>query len=181
MLQLVVPLTPEYWDEEKEVFVEPKTTVLQLEHSLISLSKWESKWCKAFLSKKEPTEEEILDYIKCMVITPNVKPEVYDHLTKDNIDAIVKYINAPMTATTVRDSNRSKINNEIVTSELIYHWMIELQIPFECRKWHLNRLITLIKVRVAKTTKPKPMSKAEIMRNNAALNAARRKQLNSKG
>lgn len=181
MLQLVVPLTPEYWDEEKEVFVEPKTTVLQLEHSLISLSKWEAKWCKAFLSKKEPTEKEILDYIKCMVITPNVKPEVYDHLTKDNIDAIVKYINAPMTATTVRDSNQSKINNEIVTSELIYHWMIELQIPFECQKWHLNRLITLIKVRVAKTTKPKPMSKAEIMRNNAALNAARRKQLNSKG
>lgn len=181
MLQLVVPLTPEYWDEEKEVFVEPKTTVLQLEHSLISLSKWEAKWCKAFLSKKEPTEEEILDYIKCMVITPNVKPEVYDHLTKDNIDAIVKYINAPMTATTVRDTNRSKINNEIVTSELIYHWMIELQIPFECQKWHLNRLITLIKVRVAKTTKSKPMSKAEIMRNNAALNAARRKQLNSKG
>lgn len=181
MLQLVVPLTPEYWDEEKEVFIEPKTTVLQLEHSLISLSKWESKWCKAFLSKKEPTEEEILDYIKCMVITPNVKPEVYDHLTKDNINAIVKYINAPMTATTVRDNNRSKINNEIVTSELIYHWMIELQIPFECQKWHLNRLITLIKVRVAKTTKPKPMSKAVIMRNNAALNAARRKQLNSKG
>lgn len=181
MLQIAVPLGPEYWDEEKEEFIEPKTATLQLEHSLISLSKWEAKWCKAFLSKKELSAEEILDYIKCMTITPNVKPEVYDFLTTDNIDAIVKYINAPMTATTVRDNNRSKINNEIVTSELIYHWMIELQIPFECQKWHLNRLTTLIKVRIAKTTKAKPMSRAEIMRNNAALNAARRKQLNSKG
>ena len=181
MLQIAVPLGPEYWDEEKEEFIEPKTATLQLEHSLISLSKWEAKWCKAFLSKKELSAEEILDYIKCMTITPNVKPEVYGFLTTDNIDAIVKYINAPMTATTVRDNNRSKINNEIVTSELIYHWMIELQIPFECQKWHLNRLTTLIKVRIAKTTKAKPMSRAEIMRNNAALNAARRKQLNSKG
>lgn len=181
MLQIAVPLGPEYWDEEKEEFIEPKTATLQLEHSLISLSKWEAKWCKAFLSKKELSAEEILDYIKCMTITPNVKPEVYDFLTTDNIDAIVKYINAPMTATTVRDNNRSKINNEIVTSELIYHWMIELQIPFECQKWHLNRLTTLIKVRIAKTTKAKPMSRAEIMRNNAALNAARRARLNSKG
>ena len=116
-----------------------------------------------------------------MTVTSNVKPEVYDYLTTDNIDEIVTYIHAPMTATTVRDNHRSKINNEIVTSELIYHWMIELQIPFECQRWHLNRLMTLIKVRIAKTTKPKPMSKSEIMRNNAVLNAARRKRLNSKG
>lgn len=181
MLQLVVPLGPECWDEKKEEFVEPKTTVLQLEHSLISLSKWEAKWCKAFLSKKELSAEEIMDYIRCMTVTSNVKPEVYDYLTTDNIDEIVTYIYAPMTATTVRDNHRSKINNEIVTSELIYNWMIELQIPFECQRWHLNRLMTLIKVRIAKTTKPKPMSKSEIMRNNAALNAARRKRLNSKG
>lgn len=181
MLQLVVTLIPERWDEEKEEFIEPKTTVLQLEHSLISLSKWEAKWCKAFLSQKELTDVEILDYIKCMTVTPNVRPEIYDFLTKANIDEIVKYISAPMTATTVRDSRNSKINNEVVTSELIYHWMIELQIPFECQKWHLNRLITLIKVRVAKTNPPKKMSKGDIMRRNSELNAIRRKQLKTRG
>ena len=181
MLQLKVPLTLEKWDEEKEEFIEPKYATLQLEHSLISLSKWEANWCKAFLSQKELTSEEILDYIKCMTITPNVKPEVYAHLTEENIKMIVDYIQAPMTATTVRERKSAKINNEIVTSELIYHWMIELQIPFECQKWHLNRLITLIKVRGAKTTPPKKMSKGEIMRKNAELNAARRKKLNSKG
>jgi hypothetical protein len=181
MLQLVVTLIPEQWDEEKEEFINSKTTVLQLEHSLISLSKWEAKWCKAFLSQKELTDEEILDYIKCMVITPNVKPEIYDCLTKENIDEIVKYISAPMTATTVRDTRGSKFNSEVVTSELIYHWMIELQIPFECQKWHLNRLITLIKVRIAKTNPPKKMSKGEIMRRNAELNSLRRRQMNSRG
>lgn len=181
MLQLVVPLTPERWDEEKEEFVEAKTTVLQLEHSLISLSKWEAKWCKAFLSQKELTDVEILDYIKCMTITPNVKQEVYDRLTRENIEEIVEYIKAPMTATTIRENKKSKVDNEIVTSELIYHWMIELQIPFECQKWHLNRLVTLIKVRGVKTAPPKKMSKSEIMRNNASLNAARRAKLHSRG
>ena len=181
MLQLVVTLIPERWDEEKEEFIEPKTTALQLEHSLISLSKWESKWCKPFLSQKELTDVEILDYIKCMTVTPNVRPEVYDFLTRANIDEIFKYISAPMTATTVIDSRNSKINNEIVTSELIYHWMIELQIPFECQKWHLNRLITLIKVRIAKTNPPKKMSKGEIMRRNAELNMLRRSRMNSRG
>lgn len=181
MLQLVITLVPEKWDEEKEEFVEPKTTTLQLEHSLLSLSKWESKWCKAFLSQKELTDIEYLDYIKCMTITPNVKPEVYDCLTKRNVDDVIKYISAPMTATTVRDNRNSKINNEVVTSELIYHWMIELQIPFECQKWHLNRLITLIKVRVAKTNPPKKMSKGEIMRRNAELNSLRRNRLHTRG
>lgn len=181
MLRLVVYLGIEKWDEEKEEFIEPPSVTLQLEHSLLSLSKWESRWCKPFLSQAELTEVEIMDYIKCMTITPNVKPEVYDWLSKKNVDDIVAYIRAPMTATTVRERKNSKINNEIVTSELIYHWMIEMQIPFECQKWHLNRLITLIKVRGVKTAPPKKMSKGEIMRNNAALNAARRRKLNSRG
>ena len=181
MLRLVVYLGIEKWDEEKEEFIEPPSVTLQLEHSLLSLSKWESRWCKPFLSQAEFTEVEIMDYIKCMTITPNVKPEVYDWLSKKNVDDIVAYIRAPMTATTVRERKNSKINNEIVTSELIYHWMIEMQIPFECQKWHLNRLITLIKVRGVKTAPPKKMSKGEIMRNNAALNAARRRKLNSRG
>lgn len=181
MFQLVVSLGPEGWDEAKEEFVESKKAVLQLEHSLVSLSKWESKWCKPFLSTKDLTDEEALDYIRCMTITQNVKPEVYSYLTKKNIDAILDYIHAPMTATTVREDKKSKANNEIVTSELIYHWMIDLQIPFECQKWHLNRLIMLIKVRSAKLAPPEKRSKGEIMRRNAALNAARKKQLNTRG
>lgn len=181
MLQIKVPLGPEEWDEEKNEFVEPKMQVLQLEHSLVSLSKWESKWCKPFLSKGAKTSEEIMDYIKFMTITQNVKPEVYDHLTTSNIEEINNYIESPMTATTFAEDKNCKHNREIITSELIYYWMVALQIPFECQKWHLNRLITLIRVCNIKNAPPKKMSKREIMSRNAALNAARRSQLNSKG
>lgn len=181
MLQIKVLLSPEGWDEKKQEFVEPKTQILQLEHSLVSLSKWESKWCKPFISKTEKTAEEILDYIKCMTITQNVKPEVYDHLSRANIDEINKYIEAPMTATTFFEDKNTRNNREIITSELIYYWMIALQIPPEYQKWHLNRLLTLIRVCNVKNAPPKKMSKREIMSRNAQLNAARRKQLNSKG
>lgn len=182
MLQIVVPLSNEGWDEENEVFVEPKKQTLQLEHSLISLSKWESKWCKPFLSKGAKTDEEILDYIKFMTISPNVNPEIYNHLTLENVRAINAYIDAPMTATTFSDDKTNRSSREIITAELIYYWMIALQVPFEpCQKWHLNRLLTLIKVCNIKNSPPKKRSKKEIMSRNAALNAARRKQFNSKG
>ena len=170
MLQIVIP-GQEFWDEQKQEFINTKEQVLQLEHSLISLSKWESKWCKVFLSKQEKTQEETIDYIKCMTITPNVDPEVY----------IEDYIAAPMTATYFSSDNAGKSSREQVTSELIYYWMIALNIPFECQKWHLNRLLTLIKVCNIKNQPPKKMSKREIMSRNAALNAARRQQLNTKG
>ena len=180
MLQIVIP-GQELWDEQKQEFINTKEQVLQLEHSLISLSKWEAKWCKVFLSRQEKTQEEIIDYIKCMTITPNVDPEVYNHLTRENIKEIEDYIAAPMTATYFSSDNAGKSSREQVTSELIYYWMIALNIPFECQKWHLNRLLTLIKVCNIKNQPPKKMSKREIMSRNAALNAARRQQLNTKG
>lgn len=180
MLQIVIP-GREFWDEQKQEFINTKEQVLQLEHSLISLSKWEAKWCKVFLSKQEKTQEETIDYIKCMTITPNVDPEVYNHLTRENIKEIEDYIAAPMTATYFSSDNAGKSSREQVTSELIYYWMIALNIPFECQKWHLNRLLTLIKVCNIKNQPPKKMSKREIMSRNAALNAARRQQLNTKG
>ena len=180
MLQITIP-SSEWWDSEREEFIYVKEQKLQLEHSLVSLSKWESKWCKSFLFRKDKTPEETLDYIKCMTITQNVNPEVYDRLTNGNIDEINKYIEAPMTATFFSDDKNSKTSREIVTAELIYHWMIELNIPFECQKWHLNRLLALIKVRNIKTAPPKKRSKKEIMSRNAALNAARRKRLNTNG
>lgn len=181
MLSIIVPLGSEQWDEENQEFIEPKKQTLQLEHSLISLSKWESKWCKPFFSKTAKTDEETLDYIKCMTITQNVSQEVYNHLTPNNIEEINKYIEAPMTATTFSDDRSNKQNREIVTAELIYYWMISLQIPPEYQKWHLNKLLTLIRVCNVKNAPPRKMSKREIMSRNAQLNAARRKQLSSKG
>lgn len=182
MLHITIPLAPEGWDEQKQEFVEPITQTLQLEHSLVSLSKWESKWHKAFLSKKDKTVEETLDYIKCMTITQHVKPEVYDYLTRENIEQINAYIEDPMTATMFSErKSGGKGSNEVVTAELIYYWMIALNIPFECQKWHLNKLLTLIRICEIKNSPPKKMSKKDIMSRNAALNAARRKQMNSRG
>lgn len=180
MLQITIPAN-ELWDDEKSQFIQTKEQTLQLEHSLVSLSKWESKWCKAFLSKNEKTYEETIDYIKCMTLTQNVNPNVYNGLTAKNIEEINKYIEAPMTATVFHDNSQGKNSREVITSELIYYWMIALQIPFECQKWHLNRLLTLIRVCNIKNSPPKKMGRREIMSRNAALNAARRKQFNSKG
>ena len=180
MLQIVIPAI-ELWDEETQEFVQVKEQTLQLEHSLVSLSKWESKWNKAFLGKQPKSVEETLDYIKCMTLTKNVDPNIYKWISNENIQKINKYIDDPMTATTFMEDPSSKRNNEIVTSELIYYWMVTLNIPFECQKWHLNRLLTLIRVCNVKNTPPKKRSRREIMSRNAALNAARKKKLNTKG
>ena len=145
MLRITIPAV-EQWDEVKQEFVFTKEQTLSLEHSLVSLSKWESKWCKAFLTKQDKTSEETLDYIKFMTLTQNVDPEVYNYLTNGNISEINEYIEAPMTATYFSDEKTVKTSREQVTAELIYYWMIALNIPFECQKWHLNRLLTLIKV-----------------------------------
>ena len=181
MLTIEVPISPEGWDEKKQEFVEPKTQILQLEHSLVSLSKWESKWKKPFLSSKDIANEEMLDYVKCMTLTKNVSDDVYDHLTTENVKQIQEYIEDPMTATTFTNEKHTSRNREIITSELIYYWMLSANIPFACEKWHLNRLITLIRVYSVKSESPKKRSKRDIMSRNAALNAARRQQMNTKG
>ena len=124
----------------------------------------------------------MLDYIKCMTITPNISDEIFNRLTNENIDKILKYINDPMTATTIteRDGGRHR-SSEIVTSELIYYWMVAMQIPFECQKWHINRLMMLIRICGIKNQPDKKMSKRSTMQQNAALNAARRQKLHSRG
>ena len=179
MLTITIPAM-ELFNDLTQEFIETKAQTIQLEHSLVSISKWESKWNKPFLAKNDKTITETLDYIRCMTITQNVNPDVYKRLSRSNIEDINKYIDEPMTATTFSDNNAGK-SREIVTSELIYYWMIALNIPMECQRWHLNRLLTLIRVCNVKNTPPKKMSRREIMNRNAALNAARRKQLNSKG
>lgn len=180
MLQITIPAT-EQWDESKQEFINTKEQVLNLEHSLISLSKWESKWCKPFLSKQDKTFEETIDYIKCMTMNPNVDPAVYSCLTRKQIEEINNYIAAPMTATYFSETQKGRGSGEQVTNELIYYWMIAAQVPFECEKWHLNRLLTLIRVCNVKNQPPKKMSKKQIASRNAALNAARRQQLGTSG
>lgn len=180
MLQITVPAS-ERFDEATNEFFSTKEQTLQLEHSLISLSKWESKWCKSFIDSKDKTDEQMIDYVRCMTLTTNVNPEVYYCLSPDNIRQINEYIEAPMTATFFYEDNNKGGKKETLTAELIYYYMIANNIPFECQKWHLNRLITLIRVCSLKNTPPKKMSRRDIMSRNAALNAARRQKMNSKG
>lgn len=180
MLPIEIP-GGEFWDELKQEFVYTPNRMLELEHSLVSISKWESKWNKAFLSKREKTTEEIMDYIQCMTLTPNVPPEAYVGLTKKNVDQIRDYISAPMTATVISQSKQGGGGRDTVTSELIYWWMITLNIPFECQYWHLNRLLTLIQVCNVKNAPPKKTGRRELASQYAAQNAARRKQLGSRG
>ena len=181
MLQLVIP-EKEWWDEKNEVFIRTKGAALQLEHSLVSVSKWESKWNKPFLkADDEKTREETIDYIRCMTINRNVDSYVYKCLSNENLLEVTKYIESPMTATTFPVRRKTGRSREIVTSELIYYWMIIYGIPFECQKWHLNRLLTLIEVCERKSAPAQKMSKGEILRRNRELNAARRAKLHTKG
>lgn len=183
MLKIVIP-SREFVNSETYEIKEIKGQTIQLEHSLISLSKWESKWKKPFLNQKEPrTVAETIDYVRCMTLTQNVNPLVYHSIDNTIMERINTYINDPMTATTFSKAQKARggINREIVTSELIYYWMISLEIPFECQKWHLNRLLTLIEVCNIKSTPAKKMSRREQAREWAAINAARRSKLGSKG
>lgn len=180
MLQITIPCT-ELWNESEQQFIEVKETTLTLEHSLVSVSKWESKWHKPFFSEKSNSVDEIIDYVRCMTITQNVNPLVYKCLSTKNIRDIYAYIDDPMTATFFSNGGKGRLNKEQVTSELIYYWMITLNIPPEYQKWHINRLITLIRICNIKNQPPKKMSKRDLMARNHSLNAARRAKLGTKG
>ncbi|WPJ30632.1 hypothetical protein [Streptomyces phage Psst1] len=179
MLAIEVVLE-EGFDEEKQKFVVVKSCVLELEHSLASLSKWESVFEKPFLSDKEKTPEEVFEYIKMMVVSPNTPPEVFLHLTTKNVEEIRAYIDAKMTATTFNERNAPR-NREVITAEIIYHWMIAAGVPFECQYWHLSRLLTLIRVINLKNTPPKKMGKREMLSQRQKLNAQRRQQFGTSG
>ena len=180
MLKIEFPET-ECWDENLEQFVTQKKTVLQLEHSLVSVAKWEAKWKKPFLDKSNKTPEETIDYIRCMTITQNVDPSVYSRIDDKIVEQVKNYISDSMTATWFSDTKPKGRSREIITAELVYYWMIALNIPFECQKWHFNRLLTLIQVCNIKNNPGKKMSRNEILRNNQAINEARRKAMKTRG
>lgn len=180
MLSITIPAC-EMWDERNQEFLYFPGQTLQLEHSLVSISKWESKWCKPFLTDEEKGTEEMIDYIRCMTLTQNVDPKIYGHLSDDNLLEIQRYIDAPMTATAFSIDPSERGSGATITAEIIYYWMVSYNIPFECQKWHLNRLLTLVKVCERKNRPPKKMSQKAIMSRNARLNAQRRARLKSRG
>lgn len=180
MLRVVVP-SMELFDETKQEFFNTKSQELTLEHSLVSLSKWESTWKKPFLTKGNKTIAETIDYVKCMTVTQNVDPEVYNYIPKFVLDQISDYIDEPMTATTFRQEKSTPGSKEVITAEIIYYWMISFQIPFECQKWHLNRLLALINVCNIKNQPKKKMSNHELMARNRALNEERKAKFRTRG
>lgn len=174
----------EVWNDETEEFINCKPVTLQLEHSLVSISKWEAVWEKPFLETKLE-DAALRDYIRCMTVNSGVDPNVYALLPTDKVLSIKEYIESKRTATTINRINTGtttgRKNGEGITSELIYYWMINYNIPMECQKWHLNRLLTLIEICSVKSEPPKKMSARELASRNANLNAARRKALGTKG
>lgn len=178
MLTITVPGV-ELFDESSNQFKTSQDAVLQLEHSLVSLSKWESIYEKPFLGKDPKSTEEVLGYIKCMTLN-EVPPDVYSRFTQDNINDVNNYINAKMTATWFAEK-KQKPSQEVITAEVIYYWMVSMNIPLEFQNWHLNRLFTLIQVISLKNEPGKKLSKAELAARNRALNEQRRQQFNTRG
>jgi hypothetical protein len=180
MLTITVGATGVY-DEESGTFKTQGGVELQLEHSLVSLSKWEAIHEKAFLGSNDKSSEEVLSYVECMLLTPNPPEEILHQLSQENVQEINEYIDRKMTATWFSEQPGTPKSREIITAELIYYWMTVFSIPFECETWHLNRLFTLIRICNVKQAKPKKMSRAEVARRNRELNEQRKAQLGTKG
>ena len=179
MLTITIP-SYELFNDVTQEFISEDERVIQLEHSLLSISEWESRWNKPFLSNMEKTSNEIIDYVRCMTLTEGVPETAYLYIDNEQYKLINDYIAAPMTATTISEPP-GKVSREIMTSELLYYYMIAANIPFECERWHLDRLLTLIRICSIKSQPEKKRPMNEVMKSNAALNAARKKQFNTKG
>lgn len=181
MLQITLP-SGRFFDEETEDFVVFPQVTLKLEHSLISIHKWESKWHKSYLNNQNPSIEEQLDYIRCMSLDPNFDITVFGRMKSNDFAKIREYISSPMTATVIhRKKDQRNASDQFVTAELIYYWMIQFGIPFECNKWHLNQLLTLIEICSIKQNTGNKMNKRDAALMRAAANESRRKKLGSRG
>ncbi|MET0464726.1 MAG: hypothetical protein ABW007_16310 [Chitinophagaceae bacterium] len=180
MLKLIV-IGSEYFDNDTQTFETVGTVELELEHSLLSLSKWESKHQKPFLSNLGRSTEEVLDYIEAMIMTPDYPQDIIGRLDQGNLDAINKYIESKESATTFGSMPERRGRGEVITAELIYYWMVAFNIPFECERWHLNRLFALIRICNIKNSKPTKISRHEMMARNRELNEKRKAEFNTKG
>lgn len=180
MLKLILP-GQEFYNEVTKEFNTTDDFVIYLEHSLVSMSKWESKFQKPFLSTSNKGRDEILSYVEAMILTPDYPADLWDRFTKANLDEINAYIDSPQSATTFGNMPEHKGRGEVITSELIYYWLVAFNIPFECERWHLNRLFSLIRICNLKSGKQKKMSKSEIVQRNRELNAQRRQKLGTSG
>ena len=179
MLRITVPLA-EKWDDDQERFVVTDSFTLELEHSLATLSKWEQTFCKPFLGDGEKTREETLAYIEMMMVTPEIPPEVFSKLSGEHFDEINRYINAKMTATWFREERQTP-SREVITAEIIYHWMIHYNVWLEAEHWHLNKLLTLIRVCNEKAKPPKKMNRQQQAAERQRLNALRKAQMGTRG
>ena len=194
MLTLTIP-GKQNWDPVKQEFLYTAPVELKLEHSLLSLAKWESKWHIPFLSNAGAmTREQGLDYLRCMTVSKGVPPEVYTRLTREQCDALNAYMNDPATATWFRGERkpnepppadtrprRRTGSGTETTAEVIYSQMFQLGIPKECEKWHLNRLLTLIRVCQESQNPPKKMRSREWAAERKALNEKRKAKMHTRG
>lgn len=181
MLEITIPGI-ELFDNETQEFSNTRSYTFVIEHSLVSLSKWESKWHKPFLAKDQRSFEESVDYVRCMTLTQNIPEDIYKNITDEVMRQVIAYIDDPMTATWFNDRRKGgRQRGEVTTAEIIYYWMVALNIPFECQKWHLNRLMTLIQVCNIKNEDPKKMSKKDMLNQNRELNEKRKAAAQTKG
>lgn len=180
MLKIIVE-GQELYDSETQTFSDAEEVEIELEHSLLSLSKWESKHEKPFLSAKDLSREETFDYVMCMILTPGITEDMIEHATAQIVSEVNAYINSPQSATKFGELPEKRVQGEVITSELIYYWLSAFNIPWECQTWHLNRLFSLIRIANNKNTPPKKMSKAERARQMHELNEKRKKELNTRG
>jgi len=179
-IKIVIPKSS-FYDEYKNEFITIPETTLTLEHSLLSISKWESKWHIPYLMDKPKTVEQAIDYIRCMTITQNVDPEIYNYIPDSELLKIKEYIEDPMTATTIAEEEGRGRNRKIRTSEVIYFYMVSYNIPVEFERWHFNRLMMLINVCNEENKPKKKMSKKDTINRYSAINAANRLKYNSRG
>lgn len=185
MLKLVIPAL-ELFDEKNNLFINQDEVTLELEHSLVALAKWESKWEKPFLGSDEKSTEETLDYLRCMTLNPDVPPEVYRRINDDHMAQVNKYLEAKMSATWFTEPKVSgnapvRRSRETITAEIIYYWIVALQLDWEVQHWHLNRLFTLIKVCNQKNAPEKKRPKRDMVAERQRLNAERKAAMKTQG
>ena len=187
MVEIYIPKSQIIDEETGVVYTAEKDWKLALEHSLISVQKWEAKWHVAFLNKGTRTFEQTIDYLRCMTLTPNVPDEVYYCIPHTELKRVLEYVDDPMTATRINDgfdsgnSYGKKMGKDVITAEVIYNWMISLNIPTEYRKWHLNQLLTLIRVINAKNQPKKKRRMRDVLEEYKSINEANKRRFGTKG